>query len=82
MRILLILFQNSFGEIRYGGIFVGAGVKIGIGIGIGTEKVPLMKGFFSEKELPAKEHKFFALKEFSKKKQLLTEDLAQEQTLQ
>jgi len=27
-----------------------------------------MKGFFSEKELPAKEHKFFALKEFSKKK--------------
>jgi hypothetical protein len=41
-----------------------------------------MKGFFSEKELPAKEHKFFALKEFSKKNKLLTEDQAQEQTLQ
>ena len=68
MWYILNFLKCIFGA-GIGGIFVGAGVKIGIGIGIGTEKVPLMKGFFSEKELPAKEHKFFALKEFSKKKQ-------------
>ena len=81
MWYILNFLKCIFGA-GIGGIFVGAGVKIGIGIGIGTEKVPLMKGFFSEKELPAKEHKFFALKEFSKKNKLLTDDLAQEQTLQ